>query len=318
MAQLFRVSLPDGLSTVKLDSQGRGTVQYTVKNLSARAIDGRALLISLPQTKPASGAVEKGWVKIDGTSDRHFDIDKEETFTVKIAVPPNSAAGNYTFRLDTVWVNQPDQGDAGAAVAFTVAASTGKKSSFPLWLIPVILVVLIAIGVGLYFALRKGGGDKVPDLKAMTVDDATTALEPVDMTLDTKSVAGKPEDSGKILTQNPVAGATATKGGKVEVTVGAAPAAKTVSVVNVVGQTLAGAIQILSRDQLNVTPSFAGDTSKPVASQSPGAGASVPASSSVTLSFPPVVGGCAPGRLCVLNGARARMMISRARELPPQ
>ncbi len=317
MAQLFRVSLPDGLSTVKLDSQGRGTVQYTVKNLSARAIDGRALLISLPQTRPASGAVEKGWVKIDGTSDRHFDIDKEETFTVKILVPPNSAAGNYTFRLDTVWVNQPDQGDAGGAVAFTVAASTGKKSSFPLWLIPVILVVLIAIGVGLYFALS-GGGDKVPDLKAKTVDDATTALESVDMTLDAKSVPGKPEDSGKILTQDPVAGAKATKGSKVEVTVGAAPSAKMVPVANVVGQTLASAIQTLSRNQLNVTPSFAGDTSKPVASQSPGAGASVPASSSVTLSFPPVVGGCAPGRLCVLNGIRARQMISRARELPPQ
>jgi hypothetical protein len=308
------------MSTVKLDSQGRGTVQYTVKNLSARAIDGRAVLLSLPQTKPPSGPVEKGWVKVDGTSDRHFDIDKEETFTVKIQVPPNSAAaaGKYTFRLDTVWVNQPDQGDAGGAVAFTVAASTGKKSSFPLWLIPVILVVLIAIGVGLYFALRGGGGDKVPDLKAKTVDDATTALESVDMTLDTKSVPGKPEDSGKILSQDPVAGAKATKGGKVEVTVGAAPSAKMVPVANVVGQTLASAIQTLSRDQLNVTPSFAGDTSKPVASQSPGAGASVPANSSVTLAFPPVVGGCTPGRICVLNGFGARQMITRARELPPQ
>lgn len=130
MAQLFRVSLPDGMSTVKLDSQGRGTVQYTVKNVSARALDGRAVLLSLPQAKPPSGPVEKGWVKVDGTSDRHFDIDKEETFTVKIAVPPNSAAGKYTFRLDTVWVNQPDQGDAGGAVAFTVAASTAKNLVF--------------------------------------------------------------------------------------------------------------------------------------------------------------------------------------------
>src|SRR6267143_3088301 len=104
MSNLFRVNLPDGMSSVKLDSQGRATVQYTVKNVSARPIDGRAVLISLPQVKPPSGAVEKGWVKIDGKTDRHFDVGKEETFTVKIVVPPNSAAGNYAFRLDTVWV----------------------------------------------------------------------------------------------------------------------------------------------------------------------------------------------------------------------
>jgi len=59
MAKLFNVNLPDGVSSVKLDSQGRGTVQYTVKNVSSRAIDGRGVLISLPQVKPPSDPSKK-------------------------------------------------------------------------------------------------------------------------------------------------------------------------------------------------------------------------------------------------------------------
>ena len=88
MARLFQVTLPEGMSSVKLDSQGRASVQCTAKNVSAAPIDGRAVLVSLPPTNPPSGAVQKGWVKIDGSADRHFDKDKEEVFTVKIAVPP--------------------------------------------------------------------------------------------------------------------------------------------------------------------------------------------------------------------------------------
>ena len=98
MAKLFQITRPDGMSTVKLDIQGHATVQYTVKNVSARTIDGRALLLSISQTKPPDGPVEKGWVKLEGNPERHFDINNEETFTVKIAIPPNSPVGNYTFR----------------------------------------------------------------------------------------------------------------------------------------------------------------------------------------------------------------------------
>ena len=155
MAKLFNVNLPDGMSSIKLDSQGRATVQYTVKYVSQRSLDGRAVLISLPQTRPASGVVEKGWVKVDGKTDRHFNINSEETFTVNIAVPPKSPAGTYTFRLDTVWVDQTDQGDAGGAVAFTVSAPSPEgKSKWPLILI-VVAVVLIIGGFTTWLLTRK-------------------------------------------------------------------------------------------------------------------------------------------------------------------
>jgi hypothetical protein len=144
MAKLFQITRPDGMSTVKLDSQGRATVQYTVKNISARPIDGRAVLISV-QPRPPDGVAEKRWAQIEGKTDRHFDQDREECFTVKVAAPPNASAGTYTFRLDTVWVDKTDEGDQGQPVGFTVTAIELKPARMH-WLIPAIVVVVLAVG----------------------------------------------------------------------------------------------------------------------------------------------------------------------------
>jgi cytolethal distending toxin subunit A len=203
MAKLFRLALPEGVSSVKLDSQGRATVQYTIKNVSQRPIDGRALLISLPQVQPPSGPVEKGWVKIDGKIDRHFDVDREETFTVKILVPPKSAPGSYSFRLDTVWVEQTDQGDQGPTVSFAIAAAAAQSpSSFPLWLIPVLLVVVAGLGVGIWLALRNSG-PKTPE-----VTEAPVTEKPVKDAAPPPAVkpdSGKPAVPDKVVAQGPAA-----------------------------------------------------------------------------------------------------------------
>jgi len=158
MAKLFRVTLPEGLSGVKLDSQGRATVQYTAKNVSGVPLDGRAVLVSLPHTAPPSGAVQKGWVKIDGAADRHFEKDREEVITVKIAVPPGSPAGNYIFRLDMVSVARPDEGDSATPVAFNVSASIAPATggNFKWLLIALVIVLGLAIGgVTTWLILRK-------------------------------------------------------------------------------------------------------------------------------------------------------------------
>ncbi len=122
MANYFQVTNALGMSNVKLDSQGRASVQFTAKNVSAAPIDGRAVLVSLPPTKPASGAVQKGWVKLEGSAERKFEKDQEQVFAVRIAVPPKSPAGNYIFRLDVVSVAQPDVGDLGPPMSFSVTA----------------------------------------------------------------------------------------------------------------------------------------------------------------------------------------------------
>ena len=145
MARLFQVTLPEGMSNVKLDSQGRATVQCTAKNVSGTSLDGRAVLISLPPITPPSGVVQKGWVKIDGSPERHFEKDKEEVFTIRIMVPPKSAAGDYMFRLDMTSVARPDEGDSGSTIKFSVAGpAPNGGSKWPL----IILLVILALGVG--------------------------------------------------------------------------------------------------------------------------------------------------------------------------
>ncbi len=161
MANYFQVTNALGMSNVKLDSQGRASVQFTAKNVSAAPIDGRAVLVSLPPTKPASGAVQKGWVKLEGSAERKFEKDQEQVFAVRIAVPPKSPAGNYIFRLDVVSVAQPDVGDLGPPMSFSVTAPTGGggggDSKWPLILL-VIALVLAVIGVATWLILRKPGG----------------------------------------------------------------------------------------------------------------------------------------------------------------
>jgi beta-lactam-binding protein with PASTA domain len=288
MANLFQVNVPDGVSMLKLDSTRSARTQVTVKNVSARPIDGRAVLISLPQVKPPSGPVEKGWVKIDGKADRHFDVDKEEVFTVKVAVPPNSPAGNYTFRMDAVWVDKPDIGDSSAVLGFTVAASEKKTGHFPLWLIPVLLVVVIGIGVGVWLAVR-GGGPKVPDLVGMTLTDADAALKTAGLTLDSnvQTVQSKPEDSGKIVSQMPASGGKASKGQNVQVTLGA----EMVSVPQLIGHTYQEVLGILNDKHLAPgqtktvsNPNFAGGV---VVDQTPAAQQAVKAGTAVDMQVTP-------------------------------
>ncbi len=287
MAKLFLVNLPDGVSSVKLDSQGRASVQYTVKNVSARELDGRAVLISLPQAKPANGPVEKGWVKVDGNTDRHFGLNKEETYTVKIAVPPKSPAGNYTFRLDTVWVDQPDQGDPGRAIAFTVA-ETKPNGHFPLWIIPVVLLVLIGIGVGTWLALS--GGPKVPrDLIGKTVTDADAELKTANLTLDTnfQYAQSQPADANKIVDTTPRPGQKAKKGQAVQVTLGV----EMVTVPQLFGHTYQEALGTLNDKHLTPgkttqvqNPNLAGGV---VVDQSPAPGQTIKSGSPVDLQVTP-------------------------------
>ena len=305
MPKLFEIHLPEGMSTVKLDSQGRATVQYSVKNVSAREIDGRAVLVSIPVTQPPGGPVERGWVKVDGKTDRHFGINKEETFSVNIAVPPKSAPGDYTFRLDTVWVDQTDQGDIGGAIRFSVPKVETNGHGM-LWLIPVILVVVIGMAVALWFLLKS---PTVPNLVGLDTAAAGTAIQKVGMTLDEKKVStSKPEEIGKILSQDTAKGQKATKGGKVGVTVGAETL---VSVKSVVGQTLGQAIVTLNGQGLEVTPSFSGDTTLTVASQNPAPPATVKPGSSVTLAFP--TNSCGPNRICLITGFAAVQRIQAER-----
>ena len=276
--------------TVKLDTQGRGTVQYKVKNVSAAPIDGRAVLISLPVNKPPSGVVQNNWVRIDGVADHHYEKDEQATFIVKIEVPQKdrTKAGNYTFRLDSILVSMPDVGDEGPATAFTLEpAKETPKSNVLAWLIPLILVVVAGIGVGAWLLLR--GGNNVPDLTGDTVADAATALAKVKMSVDPKvdTADSSADNADKVVSQDPAAGAKVVENGTVHLTIGGGLS----KVPALVGQSYAAAQKLLSDAHLAVgvvtnaaNPNFSGGV---VFAQSVHDGTEVATNTSVDLSVTP-------------------------------
>jgi len=173
MAKLFQITLPDGMSELQLDSQGRATVQYTVKNVSARPIDARAVLVALPQGGPPdpNHPVQKGWIKLASGADQHFDTGKGGTYTVNIAVPPKSPAGIYSYRLDVVSIIKPDEGDSSALLKFTVISEPAKPLNWKL--IAAVAAVILCVAGILTWALKpktpvSGAGSTKPTSTAST------------------------------------------------------------------------------------------------------------------------------------------------------
>jgi len=238
MAKLFQITLPDGMSELNLDSQGRATAQYAIVNKSARSIDARAVLVALPQSNPPdpNHPVNKGWIKIAGSTDQHMDADKSCTYTVNIAVPlktpaGKNAAGTYSFRLDVVSVAKTDEGDSSRPLKFTVASVAPPQ---PKWGLIALIALVVVCVVGLLIWLLSGskpkttktgnsGGDTTTTQKAapspvpaglvgMNLHDASVALGKANL-----SVGVLQGDGNIVMSTNPVAGVTASDG-KVDLT----------------------------------------------------------------------------------------------------
>jgi hypothetical protein len=296
VTRYFTVTVPQGLSDIKLDSKGGATCQLTVKNISKAAIDGRAILVSLPITRPPAGVVEKSWVRIDGPTDRHFAVDQEEVFSIKIAVPQKKGepapAGNYSFRLDVVNVARPDESsDQSQALGFAVAAAAPPKPSrWPL-IAAVAAVVLVVAGLAIWLLTR---GNPVPDLSGKTTDQAYTILADAKFILDQNldHVDSGPENSGLIVAQNPPAGKRASAGSKVKISLGS----PMVSMPKLTGLYLVQAQDTASKGSLGVlTPTLVWQSDPPEAShvglvwqQTPAPGISVRTGTPVSVKVNPV------------------------------
>ncbi len=171
-------------------------------------------------------------------------------------------------------------------LADSVEAVNEKK---PAWLIPLIVVVLIAIGGGTWLHLRNPGGDKVPDVTGKSVTDAAAALAAAKLTVDPKMDAtkGTPAQANKVVSQKPVAGETAVEGAAVHLTIGAS----TSTVPMLIGQTYESAQTLLTKNDLLVgtvtnaaNSNFSGGV---VFAQSIPEGTSVEANTAINLSVTP-------------------------------
>jgi PASTA domain len=288
MAKLFQITLPEGLSTLNLDSQGRGTVHYSVKNVSARPIDARAVLVCLPQGD-SNNSIQKNWISLDGKAERHFAVNGEDTFTANVTVPSKSPAGTYSYRLDVVSAAKPDEGDSSQPTKFTVVPGAPPPRKWGL-IAAIIAAVIVVAGIGIWFATRPST-PSVPNLVGMTVANATTALTSAKLTLNPTQlqVPGSAASVGTVVAQAPAAGTSVAANSSVQISVGVP---QKVTVPSLLGMTVAQAQQALPSGLTLGAQSAASayNASYPVGAivtQSPAASTSVNSGTTITVTLNP-------------------------------
>jgi hypothetical protein len=150
----FTVTAAD--KKVNLDSSGAAQGRFTVTNTSAQTVKGRLLARPSEPAKPE-------WFSVGGESTRDFVPNVADQVVVQLTVPPSTAPGSYSFRLDAVSEVDPDEDfTEGPSVAFEVAQPPQPKKPFP-WLIVAVaggVVLLIVIGVVVFLLVRGDGGSK--------------------------------------------------------------------------------------------------------------------------------------------------------------
>jgi hypothetical protein len=168
---VFSITAPS--STVRLDAKGHGEVPFSVSNLTANVIRGRARVVA---TDPKLA----NWFKITGDAERDFAPNGTQQYTVQLNTAPGANPGKYSFRLDVFSVALPDEEYAqGPNIGFEIAApSAPPKPNFPIWIIPVlVLVILAALGVTVYEVWY--GGHTIPSPTPQPSSTITAQPSPV-------------------------------------------------------------------------------------------------------------------------------------------
>ena len=171
------------VNSVRLDAGQAAVTTFTVSNATARALNGRARL------RPQSPEIA-GWLTIAGDTDRLFAPNEAAQYSVNIAAPADAAAGKYTFSLDVVGVENPDElFTQGPPVTIEVAAVAVPEKKLPWWWwIPVAAVGLLIVAVLAFVVLRPD-----PDAVNVTNERTLTSSAPID--LDSASDVTTPSDA---------------------------------------------------------------------------------------------------------------------------
>ena len=155
----FTVTAAGG--TVTLDDSGAASASFTVTNSTPQAVTGQL------RTRPSEPAKPE-WFSIVGESVRNFTPNAAQEVAVKLNVPPGTPPAAYSFRLDAVSEDDPDEDyTEGPSVAFEVAAPPPEpKKKFPWWILIVAGAILLAIviGVVVFLLVRGDNGGQASQL----------------------------------------------------------------------------------------------------------------------------------------------------------
>ncbi|HYY58703.1 MAG TPA: PASTA domain-containing protein [Pyrinomonadaceae bacterium] len=244
MARSFAITTT-ATDTLQADAQGHAQAVFTVTNSTSRPIRGLAKVKALGDTK-------RDWINIEGEAERDFAAGTTQQFTVNFDAKPEPAAapaaagtaagtsaaskagetptassasgvkpGKYSFRLDVASSMKSDEDfTEGPVVTVEVPALAAPvKKKFPIWIIPVIAVVLIALGLTLWLLLRTKKVE-VPSVVGKSVADATSAIEANKLKANvTGTVLTGTVAAGAVVTQDPAGGAKAPEGSMVALVV---------------------------------------------------------------------------------------------------
>jgi hypothetical protein len=96
-----------------------------VTNVSGRKLRART------RVTPGTGA-PPSWFSVEGDAEREFDIGDARQFTVRIEPPLGAGAGAYSFRLDAIGIDHPDDDYAeGPSCQVKVPGSAPPKVTTP-------------------------------------------------------------------------------------------------------------------------------------------------------------------------------------------
>jgi hypothetical protein len=212
-----------------------GSLQFSVHNLDARF--ARVGKLSVRPVAPAL----VGWFGFKdapstspGRYEIEFEKDATQTVTVLVAIPADTAAGNYTFTLRIAAENATDS-DFSESPAVTFAVPEAKvvtvpPAKFPWWVVAAVVAFVVLAGGGAYWAFS-GSGPVTPSDQVVVpkIDPANPTLvkylgqlEPLELIADpTPQVSSTlPPDT---VIASPDAGKLVAKGSSVKITVATAP-----------------------------------------------------------------------------------------------
>jgi hypothetical protein len=116
---VFTVTTPS--VTVTLSENRIGEVPFTVTNVGNRKLRARA------KVTPAPGA-PSDWFSVAGDSEQDFEIGAARQFVVRVDPPLGAPAGTYTFRLDAIGIEHPDEDySEGPSCQVTIPPSSPEQ-----------------------------------------------------------------------------------------------------------------------------------------------------------------------------------------------
>jgi hypothetical protein len=123
ITSVFSITTP--ATGVQLAPNRVGEVPFTVTNTSGRKLQARVRVTPAPGAPP-------DWFSVEGDAQQTFDVNTARQFTVRIEPPLGVAAGSYSFRLDAIGIDRPDDDYAeGPSCEVSVPGSAPPRVTTP-------------------------------------------------------------------------------------------------------------------------------------------------------------------------------------------